>query len=153
MQEDPKKSQKMFGNPRRFQKILGNSTKFQKISSLVTLSVAYYLELGMGIDACDNAGFTPLHEAVTKGHYDCVKLLLEQGSNPNCQSSDGTRYFFTLIILGKKIVLFYCMILYCLKLYADLVFISGLELEKKGLFQGFLEKSGLSLEKKVLLGF
>ena len=46
----------------------------------------------MGIDSCDNAGFTALHEAVTKGHYECVELLLQQGANPNVQSTDGTRY-------------------------------------------------------------
>ena len=40
----------------------------------------------MGIDSCDNAGFTALHEAVTKGHYECVELLLQQGANPNVQS-------------------------------------------------------------------
>jgi len=54
-------------------------------------NIAYYLELGMGIDSCDNAGFTALHEAVTKGHYECVELLLQQGANPNVQSTDGTR--------------------------------------------------------------
>ena len=48
----------------------------------------------MGIDSCDNAGFTALHEAVTKGHYECVELLLQQGANPNVQSTDGTRYWW-----------------------------------------------------------
>lgn len=54
-------------------------------------NLAYYIQMGMSVDSADNAGFTALHEAVTKGHYECVKLLLEQGSNPNVQSSDGTR--------------------------------------------------------------
>lgn len=47
--------------------------------------------MGCDINAKDNAGFTPLHEAVTKGHLNCVKLLLEQGADPNEQSKDGTR--------------------------------------------------------------
>ena len=45
----------------------------------------------MEVNARDNAGFSALHEAVTKGHHKCVKLLLEQGANPNEQSTDGTR--------------------------------------------------------------
>ena len=48
----------------------------------------------MDVDGRDNAGFTALHEAVTKGHHNCVKLLLEQGANANEQSTDGTRYTF-----------------------------------------------------------
>ena len=48
----------------------------------------------MDVDGRDNAGFTALHEAVTKGHHNCVKLLLEQGANANEQSTDGTRYMF-----------------------------------------------------------
>ena len=57
-------------------------------------NIAYYLSLGMDVDGRDNAGFTALHEAVTKGHHNCVKLLLEQGANANEQSTDGTRYIF-----------------------------------------------------------
>ena len=57
-------------------------------------NIAYYLSLGMDVDGRDNAGFTALHEAVTKGHHNCVKLLLEQGANANEQSTDGTRYVF-----------------------------------------------------------
>ena len=64
---------------------------FLDFNDLFQENIAYYLQMGCDINAKDNAGFTPLHEAVTKGHLNCVKLLLEQGADPNEQSKDGTR--------------------------------------------------------------
>ena len=29
-------------------------------------NLAYYITMGLSVDSADNAGFTPLHEAVTK---------------------------------------------------------------------------------------
>ena len=31
-------------------------------------NLAYYITMGLSVDSADNAGFTPLHEAVTKEH-------------------------------------------------------------------------------------
>lgn len=45
------------------------------------------------MSACiqDNAGYTPLHEAVAANQLLIVEILLEYGANPNTVSSDGTR--------------------------------------------------------------
>ena len=36
----------------------------------------------------DNNGWTPLHEAAQRAHYDLVHLLLENGANPNVPGGD-----------------------------------------------------------------
>ncbi|CAG8441892.1 9450_t:CDS:2, partial [Acaulospora morrowiae] len=44
---------------------------------------------GAEVNVRDNAGLTPLHEAVNAQNYDVVKYLLEAGANPNMGESDG----------------------------------------------------------------
>jgi len=41
------------------------------------------------INAKDWNGETPLHKAAINGHVELVKLLLEEGSNPNALSYEG----------------------------------------------------------------
>ena len=43
------------------------------------------------INAQDNAGWTPLHEAICHCHYKVAELLLQSGADANCSSTDGTR--------------------------------------------------------------
>lgn len=54
--------------------------------------VAYCLiRLGMAPDQKDNAGYTPLHEACSRGHLDIARLLLQHGANPSETSPSGIR--------------------------------------------------------------
>lgn len=54
--------------------------------------VAYCLvRLEMLPDQKDNAGYTPLHEACSRGHLDIARLLLQHGANPSETSPSGIR--------------------------------------------------------------
>lgn len=54
--------------------------------------VAYCLvRLDMAPDQKDNAGYTPLHEACSRGHLDIARLLLQHGANPSETSPSGIR--------------------------------------------------------------
>lgn len=45
----------------------------------------------MGPDPKDNAGYTPLHEACSKGHLDIARLLLQYGANHSETAHSGIR--------------------------------------------------------------
>ncbi|RIB25201.1 ankyrin repeat-containing domain protein [Gigaspora rosea] len=44
---------------------------------------------GADVNIQDNAGLTPLHEAVSAHNYEIVKYLLEAGANPNIGESEN----------------------------------------------------------------
>ena len=43
------------------------------------------------VNAQDNAGWTPLHEACCSNHLDMAELLLKAGADANVCATDGTR--------------------------------------------------------------
>ncbi|VDK85169.1 unnamed protein product [Litomosoides sigmodontis] len=47
-------------------------------------------DTGYNIDACDEGGWTPLHEAVGALKLENVRILIELGANLNLQSNEGT---------------------------------------------------------------
>lgn len=54
--------------------------------------VAYCLDrLGMDPDTKDNAGYTPLHEACSRGHLEIARLLLQFGANHSETALSGIR--------------------------------------------------------------
>lgn len=54
--------------------------------------IAFCLErLNMDPDQKDNAGYTPLHEACSKGRIDIARLLLEYGANHSETAHSGIR--------------------------------------------------------------
>ncbi|XP_071981976.1 BCL-6 corepressor-like protein 1 isoform X1 [Engystomops pustulosus] len=54
--------------------------------------VLYCLQRDQGdINHRDNAGYTALHEACSRGWTSILQILLENGANVNCSAQDGTR--------------------------------------------------------------
>ena len=51
--------------------------------------VTELLGQGANVNAQNEAGSTPLIEAVYNNHADTVKLLLEKGADPNARKNDG----------------------------------------------------------------
>lgn len=49
--------------------------------------VEYLLLAGASIQARDDGGLHPLHNACSFGHSDVVRLLLEAGANPNTRDN------------------------------------------------------------------
>lgn len=43
------------------------------------------------VNAQDNAGWTPLHEACGSNHLQLVELLLKSDADANMSAADGTR--------------------------------------------------------------
>lgn len=52
--------------------------------------VEFLLTNGASIQACDEGGLHPLHNACSFGHADVVRLLLEAGASPN--TTDNWNY-------------------------------------------------------------
>lgn len=52
--------------------------------------VEFLLANGASIQACDEGGLHPLHNACSFGHADVVRLLLEAGASPN--TTDNWNY-------------------------------------------------------------
>ncbi|KAG0688040.1 hypothetical protein C6P40_001477 [Pichia californica] len=59
---------------------LGNS------AATLNLLLSYF---NVCIDQRDNNGYTPTHICCIKGYSDCLSILLEKGSYPNIQDTDG----------------------------------------------------------------
>nr|XP_033801780.1 BCL-6 corepressor-like protein 1 isoform X2 [Geotrypetes seraphini] len=54
--------------------------------------VLYCLQRDQGdVNHRDNAGYTALHEACSRGWTDILQILLDHGANVNCSAQDGTR--------------------------------------------------------------
>jgi uncharacterized protein len=47
------------------------------------------LEAGADVNAREQGGYTPLHEAADNGQFEMVKLLLAHGADVTCASQDG----------------------------------------------------------------
>lgn len=50
-------------------------------------TVQHLLSLGANIEAQDDGGLVPLHNACSFGHADVARLLLKSGANPNAQDN------------------------------------------------------------------
>ena len=62
--------------------------------SLCLQDMARYMILveSASVNAQDNAGWTPLHEACSSSNSEMAELLLHNGADANISSRDGTRY-------------------------------------------------------------
>ena len=61
--------------------------------SLLQDVVLYCLEKDVReVNRRDNAGYTALHEACSRGWSHIVQVLLKHGADVNCSAQDGTRW-------------------------------------------------------------
>ncbi|XP_069469066.1 BCL-6 corepressor-like protein 1 isoform X2 [Ambystoma mexicanum] len=68
-------------------------TLLQRAARLGYMEVVMYcLQRDLGdVNRRDNAGYTALHEACSRGWIDIMQTLLDHGANVNCSAQDGTR--------------------------------------------------------------
>ena len=68
--------------------------------SLCLQDMARYMILveSASVNAQDNAGWTPLHEACSSSNSEMAELLLHNGADANISSRDGTRYASAITI-------------------------------------------------------
>lgn len=59
-------------------------------------TVYHCIQQGSDSNAKDNAGWTPLHEACSRGHSDVVRVLVKYNADVNACSNDGIRYYYTV---------------------------------------------------------
>lgn len=55
----------------------------------------------------DNAGYTPLHEACSRGHLDIARLLLMYGANVSDSALGGIRYVTLTVYLTGLLSVIY----------------------------------------------
>ena len=63
--------------------------------------VEFLLAAGASIQARDDGGLHPLHNACSFGHADVVRLLLEAGANPNTRDNWNYTPLHEAAIKGK----------------------------------------------------
>lgn len=72
----------------RFLKIFDTDTRVFRILGYGRRDVVeYLLSVGAQIQARDDGGLHPIHNACSFGHADVVRLLLEAGANPNVRDN------------------------------------------------------------------
>lgn len=70
--------------------------QFIVLSGVLQDVVQYCLEKDIReVNRRDNAGYTALHEASSRGWTQIVQMLLNNGADVNCSAQDGTRWGFT----------------------------------------------------------
>jgi len=67
-----------------------------------TDDVARLLEEGASLDAQDEYGDTPLHDAASGGKEDVVKLLLAAGADPSAKNNKDELLSMLLIMMTSK---------------------------------------------------
>ena len=78
-----------------------NSTRVMPLHSAVTYSkpevalamARNLISHGANVNATQQGGWTPLHEAALNNHVELARLLVEYGADVNCRSDDGTTSF------------------------------------------------------------
>ena len=67
-------------------------------------TVYHSIQQGCNSNAKDYAGWTPLHEACSRGHPDVVKVLLKYNADVNACSNDGIRFVSTLLDINITLI-------------------------------------------------
>jgi ankyrin repeat protein len=65
--------------------------------------------LSSSLDIADDSGMTALHWSVMNGHYNCVKVLIENGANVDCLNSGLNSPLLIASAFGHKEILFYLL--------------------------------------------
>ena len=82
MKQNKTKQNKKQGNGLRL-------IEFARDGNAAGLTKAFSDYPGLNVDSQDQQGWTPLHHACAQGHVDCVRILLEKGSDPHVKDLKG----------------------------------------------------------------
>ncbi|KAL3997347.1 Ankyrin repeats (3 copies) family protein [Acanthocheilonema viteae] len=80
MRSEKDKKINLYGETRMHEAARGSDTQYLKM----------LIEMGYNINACDEGGWTPLHEAVGALKLENVRILARVGANLNLRSNEGT---------------------------------------------------------------
>ncbi|MCX8092161.1 MAG: ankyrin repeat domain-containing protein [Verrucomicrobiae bacterium] len=82
----------------------GTATPLHKAASAGDLTTLAALTETGNLDVRDEAGLTPLHRAMERGHLAAATLLLDKGADPNARDAQGNTPLHRVFLAGPRFI-------------------------------------------------